>query len=150
MKKILTAVLLCAAAICSANDDFELDFTATNFILHHPEDWNLVSSTSNFNFLVNQSAVGNTAQVVRVFSMVEFKNPNGFKYDIIDEPVHRIYTFGIIECHNGIMNLLSSWYVDKHNHIVYTEINQPDTYLVELKTKNTSRHDLFLLVCSNN
>lgn len=149
MRIIFLLIALTFSTIATAVD-FELKTDNTGVITHESSDWVLTSKAANFDLYVNHSAIGSTERVTAIYSVVEFHQPGGFRFEALPVPVKRIYSFGLLECKNGIMNLLASWYVDTNNKIVYNQSHSLDSYLVDMREKNTSRNDLFRVVCANN
>ncbi len=146
MKNTLLLLILSVCGFAQAQD-YNITFKDKSHIEYNATTWQLAAHTSQYDLYVNKKSIGNKDRVTETTSMVVFHDADGFRYDFFPERVKRIYTYGIIECTNGIFNLLNSWYVDKENKIVYTEIHSNDSYLVDMRASNTSRNDLFQLVC---
>lgn len=145
MKKIiLSFIFLCSNCLAG---EFSLNFEKEKLIKYKQEDWVNVAQTTQFELSVNKDSVSTKEKTPEIYSLVEFHNPEGVKIESLPTKIKKIYTYGIIECKNGIFHLLNSWYVDKNDEIIFAEINDFGTYDVEMLTKNTPRNDLFLMVC---
>ena len=142
---LLSFIFLCAN--CFAQN-FSLTFEKEKFIKYNSNDWQLAAQTTQFDLYINKLSIATIDKVPAIHSLVEFYDPNGVKFEAFPTPIKRIYTYGVLECKNGLFHLLTSWYVDKNDEIIFTQIHEYGTYEVEVLTKNTPRNDLFLLVCS--
>ena len=149
MKKFLLIALFLFFSVARA-DGYNLTFTDDKHIVYNDTVWQLAAQTNLYNLFVHKKSLNTSESVVEMTSMLIFHDPNGYKYNAIPDSALRIYTYGIIECRNGLLNLLTSWYVDKTERIIYTEIHAIDSYLVDLRESNTPRNDLFRLVCTKN
>lgn len=146
MKKILLSLLF-LHSLCFSQD-FSLTFENQDKIKHNSNDWESAATTTQFELYINKGSIATTEKVPAIHSLVEFYDPNGVKFEAFPTPIKRIYTYGVLECKNGLFHLLTSWYVDKNHKIIFKQMHEFGTYEVEVLTKNTPRNDLFLLVCS--
>ena len=144
MRYFIFALLISVVGVANS---FELKFSDPTQIVHNNSDWALASRSATYDFFVNIESVGTNDSTVRVHTVVAFTDPAGGNFDQLSVPISRIYSFGIMECKNGIFNLLNDWFVDNTNQVVYTQLHPLDSYIVEMKTPNTPRNDLFRLVC---
>lgn len=146
MKNLLLSFIFLYAN-CFAQD-FSITFENQDKIKHNSNDWEISARTTQFELYINKYSIATKEKVPAIYSLVEFYDPNGTKFEAFPTPVKKIYTYGIMECKNGIFHLLTSWYVDKNDKIIFKQMHEFGTYEVEVLTKNTPRNDLFLLVCS--
>lgn len=119
-----------------------------NTIVHNDQEWQLAAQSNIFQLSVHHSSLGRSTRIVPVYSVTEFNNPAGQQYEMFNEPIYKIYTFGLLECHNSLFSILQHWYVDKNNKIVYNETKSAGTYVVDMRAPNTPRNDLYRLVCT--
>ncbi len=148
MKKFLLFLLLVAPVAIAEN--FLLNFTDESHIQFDQTVWQQAAHTNNYGLFVHKKSLNTHELTLEMTSLVEFHKPGGFKFELFPVPVKRIYTYGIIECKNGVFNVLNSWYVDSSDKIVYTETHSLDSYIVDMTEQNTPRNDLFRMTCPNN
>lgn len=146
MKNLLFSFIFLYANCFAQN--YSLTFENQDKIKYDAKDWEIAARTSQFELYINKYSIATTEKVPAIYSLVEFYGTNGAKFEAFPTPVKKIYTYGIMECKNGIFHLLTSWYVDKNDKIIFKQMHEFGTYEVEVLTKNTPRNDLFLLVCS--
>ena len=147
MKKLLTILLVILSTQIYAQK-YELPITQDGKIIYNENEWQLAAQSNLFQLLVHKSSLSARQRLVPVYSVTEFHNPAGQKYDMLQEPVFKIYTFGLLECHDALFSILNHWFVDKNNKIVYNEIKPAGSYVVDMRTNNTPRNDLYRLVCN--
>lgn len=147
MKKLLFTLTIILSTYLHAQE-YELPITQDGKIDYNENEWQLAAQSNLFQLLVHKSSLDVRQRIVPVYSVTEFHNPAGQKYDMLPEPVYKIYTFGFIECHNALFNIINHWFVDKNNKIVYNETKPAGSYLVDMRANNTPRNDLYRLICN--
>lgn len=148
MKKLLLIALFLGIPLAKA--DPHINIINNNHIEYNSKDWQLAAQSNIYDLYVSKKSLNTKERIVAMTSVTEFNDPEGYQFKDIPGVIQKIYTYGIVECPNGLLNLLNSWYVDKHNKIVYTQEHTINTYIVDLRQRNTPRNDLFQLVCPNN
>lgn len=143
---ILAAMFIFSTSVLA--EEFKLQFTDPTQINHNNNDWVVAATTSTYELYVNKSSISSKESVVTIHTIVEFYPPNGVNMEQLILPIKRIYSYGLIECKNGIFHLMNDWFVDKNNQVVYIQSHELGTYEVDVRAKNTPRNDLYLLVCS--
>lgn len=146
MRLLILAVLFFTTNVYA--DDFKLKLVNDEYIDYNQSDWVIAARTNMYELFAYKGIVGSTDNTVETHSLVEFYPPEGSIINPIPTPIKRIYTYGIMECNNGIFHLMNSWYVDKDHKIVYNQVYDFGTYKVEVSSKNTPRNDLYQLVCN--
>lgn len=146
MKKLLLLAIMLSTQLYA--QEYELPITQDGIIIHSENEWQTAAQSNLFQLLVHKSSLGLKQRIVPVYSVTEFYNPAGQQYEMFQEPVYKIYTFGLLECHNSLFSILNQWFVDKNNKIVYNEIKPAGSYVVDMRANNTPRNDLYRLVCN--
>jgi hypothetical protein len=144
MKKIFLLTLLCFSL---AKADPAINFVGPNYIEYDSSQWQLAAQSNIYDLLINKNSLTTKSTIKEITSMTEFHDPDGHKFNSVTERIKIIYSYGIIDCDAGLFNLLQSWYVDNNNKVIYTETHFDKSYLVDMRTRNTPRNDLFQLVC---
>jgi len=147
MKTILATLLIILSTQLHAQE-YELPITQDGKILHNENDWQPAAQSNLFQLSVLQNSLGVRQRTVPVYSVTEFHNPAGQKYEMFEEPVYKIYTFGLLDCRDALFSILNHWFVDKNNKIVYNETKPAGSYVVDMRANNTPRNDLYRLVCN--
>lgn len=147
MRNVLLAAMFIFSTVASA-EEFKLQFTDPTQINHNSEDWVSAATTSKYELYVNKTSVESKEGIVPIHTVVEFYPPNGVTLEQLSVLVKRIYSYGLMECKNGIFHLLNDWFVDKNNQVVYIQSHDFGAYEVDVRAKNTPRNDLYLLVCN--
>jgi hypothetical protein len=146
MRKLLVVALFLFIPIVKADHNLAI---IDKHVSYNSEDWQLAAQSNLYSLFIHKKSLNTGDLVVEMTSMVEFHNLDGYKYKAMSENTKRIYTYGIIECKNGLLNLMNGWYVDKTDKIIYTEDHLVIEYQVDLREPNTPRNDLYKLVCPN-
>lgn len=146
MKKLLLLAILLSNQLCAK--EYELPITQDGIIVHAENEWQTAAQSNLFQLSVHKSSLDKRQRIVSVYSVTEFNNPAGQKYEMFQEPVYKIYTFGLLECHDSLFNILNHWFVDKNNKIVYNETKPAGSYVIDMRANNTPRNDLYRLVCN--
>jgi len=147
MKKLLTSLLVILSTQLHAQE-YELPITQDGKIIYNESDWQPAAQSNLFQLSVHKNSLGVRQRIISVYSVTEFHNPAGQKYEMFQDPIYKIYTFGLLECHDALFNILNHWYVDKNNKIVYNETKPAGSYVVDMRANNTPRNDLYRLVCN--
>lgn len=127
--------------------EFQLSFTENNEIIYNEADWQQAAQSNIFQLFVHKTSLNVHQRRVPVYSLTEFNDPAGQKYEMLEQPVYKIYTFGLLDCQTALFYITNHWFVDKDNKIVYNDIKPIGAYIVDMRANNTPRNDLFRLVC---
>ena len=147
MKKLLFLTLLCFSSVKA---DPAIKFVDSTHILYEPTQWQLAAQSNIYDLSIDKNSLIADSIIKEITSMTEFHDPDGHKFNSVTERIRIIYSYGIIDCDSGLFNLLQSWYVDNNNKVIYNEAHFDKSYLVDMRTRNTPRNDLFFLVCPKN
>lgn len=148
MKYFLSIAIACLFTGSAWAEEFQLQITPDNVIVHNDGDWQLAAQSNIFQLMVNKHNVGTNKNAVEIYSVTEFHDPAGQKYEQFSRSIYKIYTHGILECQKSLFNILSHWFVDKDNKVVYNEIKPAGSYVIDMRAGNTPRNDLYRLVCN--
>lgn len=147
MNKIIFT-LLTILSIEATAQEFPLSITENNQIIYNETDWQQAAQSNIFQLFVHKASLNVRQRRVPVYSLTEFNNPDGQKYEMLEQPVYKIYTFGLLDCQTALFNITNHWFVDKDNKIVYNDTKSVGSYIVDMRANNTPRNDLFRLVCN--
>lgn len=149
MKAIIIALLLTASLAVSATEEFTLKFIDKLVIVNDENDWVFVADENKaYNFHVSKDSIGTKKNNVFVHSRVEFFEGKEHKFDALQTPIKRIFSFGMVDCEYAIFYLVADFFVDVNNRIVHSQEHEPNEYQVELKTPNTARNKMYQAVCN--
>lgn len=149
MKAMLFAALFLVPFIAEAKEDFALEFIDKSVIVDNTNDWVFVAAEGKvYNLYVSKDAIAAGETRVPLHSKVEFLEKDGFKFDALQQPIKRIFSFGIIDCENAALYLITDFFVDSNNKIVHMQEHEPGDYIVEMLTPNTPRNSLYKAVCN--
>lgn len=143
LKYILFSLLVFSPAL--AKEDFSLRFKNENEVIYTPSDWVKISEEGAFDFYVSKVTPKIDHTHHRVFSLVEFAEPR--KYQSLNSPVKRIFSFGIMDCENAVFYLLTDIYTDSNNNIIFVADYKSNPEVVEVSTPDTPRNKAFIKVC---
>ena len=146
MKTLLHFIMISLIAF-SANA-FELQFEKKGDkerIIHKSSDWHFVGKENNYFLSMDKSMLGDKKDRYEFHSVTEFYTP--YKYQGLDESVHRIYTYGLLDCSNAVLHLMLNLYVDVNNTIVYREYHQLGSYTSPLIVERSVRKTVYDILC---
>jgi len=148
MKALLVAMMFLFSISANADEEFKLKFEDPTQIILDRGDWELVATEVTYNLHINRfvNEVKPNASV-QIHSMVEFNDPEGFKFEALITPVKRIFTFGVLNCESGVLVMLTEWFTNKDNQVVYVQTHEPTEYAVDMIAPGTARHKLYLRLC---
>ena len=146
MKSFLLTALLCFSVTATAKE-FRLQFSDPTQVVVNDSDWVKVSHNDIYDLYISQYAIGTNEQSPYIHSMVLFHDTPGTTFNNIIGPVKRIFTFGNLDCRQGVLTLLNDWFVDITNQVVYTQSHAPGEYLTEVLTNHTPRNDAYNAIC---
>lgn len=145
MKKIIFAFLT-ILSVGSKAQEFQLSITENNQIIYNEAVWQQAAQSNIFQLSVHKASLNIRQRQVPVYSVTEFNDPAGQKYEMLEQPVYKIYTFGLLDCQTALFNIINHWFVDKDNKIVYNDVKSVGSYIVDMSANNTPRNDLYRLV----
>lgn len=146
-KMVIIALSIICMATANANEEFLLKFKDNNQILLDMNEWTKLSDEGNYTFYLSKESNEINTGYYKVHSLVEFPDPNGVEYKNLNGPVKRIFSYGIMDCEQGIFFLLGDFYTDKDNVIVFSSQFEMGTRQVEVLTPNTARNKAYIKVC---
>ncbi len=132
----------------NAREEFKLNVTENEEIVHSENDWIYLSDEGPYFFYVNNYGyITNEEGLYKVHSLVILKELRDFPP--IANKVKKVYTYGLMSCKNKIFYLLNSFYVSETDKIIYAHNYPPGEYKVEVATPNTARNLSYKKVCEN-
>jgi hypothetical protein len=147
IKKLIFVLALISTPILAATE-FRLKFTDPTQIEFNAEDWVKVSREDVYDLYISKDAVSSNQSKVKVHSMVIFHEPKGRELSGVLAPVKKIYSFGMMDCKEAILYLVTDLFVDVNEQVIYMQNHDFGDYRVDLKEPNTARNAAFLKVCS--
>ncbi len=79
--------------------------------------------------------------------MVEYKSPNGVEYPEYNISVKKIYNFGILNCKQKSIDLLTDVFTDNEEVVVFIANYDFGIFRSELASPNTARNAVYNKVC---
>ena len=134
-----------AFPVYAAQSEFLLNITADDVIIHNQNDWHFVTKSDGHDIYIEKSTVGSKEEVVRFHAFVPYHEPY-YMYGV-DVPATALYVYGSLHCGRKQLMLLMDWYVDAKNKIVFRTTYETGSHIVPLNVPNTTRFDIFNLVC---
>lgn len=149
MKNLLVFLMLMFSLPLNAREEFKLNITENEEIVHSENDWIYLSDEGPYFFYVNNYGYITTENGLRkVHSLVVLKETRDFAP--IAYKVKKIYSFGFMDCKSKIFYLSNSFFVDSNSKIIFANNYPLGEYKVEVSTPNTARNLSYKKVCENN
>ena len=149
MKNIILALTLAITSLTASAKVFELTFNKLESghtqISTSQDAWLFISSESNYDVFIDKTMVDTGLKQFTFHAMTVFKTPQ--VYNIITAPVHKIYTYGYLRCDEKKLYLLSDWFVDLNEVIVYSQNHEYGSYVTSLGDPNSIRNDVYNVLC---
>ena len=114
-------------------------------IIHKSSDWHFVGKEGAYFLSIEKGMLGKKSEKYEFHSVTEFYKP--YKYTNLDEEIHRIYTYGLLDCSKESLYLMMNLYVDLNNNIVYREYHELGTYISPLKVEKSVRQTVYDILC---
>jgi|694.fasta_scaffold23701_6 hypothetical protein len=148
MKKLLAIILLAFASVTFAANEFKFHFIEEQesyTIAYVDSDWKFVAKESTYQLYLNKGGFAKSDEMFKMHSMIVFTDE--VKYDQIPVPVKKIYSFGLIECDTAKLYLITDFFTDANNKIVWVQRHQMGDFITNLDAPNTPREQVFISVC---
>jgi hypothetical protein len=147
MKATIAALMFLFSITANANAEFKLKFSDPTQIEYNANDWELISVEGTYDFYIAKNSI-NDKGMVKMHSLVDYHKIQENSNSPIMSSVKKIYSFGMIDCTNGILYLLNDFFTTETNQVVYIQNHDFGEYRVELLTPNTPRNKVYIRVCN--
>jgi len=145
---LIISLVLSVSVYAAKPKDFSLKFEKigdNEKIVHNSSDWHYVGKEPLFFLSIEKGMLGNKNDLYEFHSVTEFYKP--YKYQSFSEPIHRVYSYGVLNCPQAAFYLMISLYVDVNNVVVFREYHEFGTYISPLKGTNTARQNIYDILC---
>jgi hypothetical protein len=147
MKSIVAVIVFCFAITASANSEFRLKFKDEVTVDFNASDWEFAAAEGTYRLFIEKTSKNAGKKHVNLHTMIEFDDPEGFKFEALLAPVKRIFTFGVLDCENGTFYLFNDFFVNKDHQVIHIQKHAPEEYMVNMIAPDTARNKVYLMVC---
>lgn len=148
MKKLLATILLSLSSFTFAMTEFKLHFIEeddTYTIAYVDSDWEYVAKDTTYQLYLNKGGFSKSDEMLKMHSMIVFNNE--VTYQGIPVPVKKIYSFGLVDCDAAKLILLTDFFTDANNKIVWMQNHAMGEFVTTLDAPNTPRGQVFITMC---
>lgn len=149
MKKLLALSLLLIASLTYAANGFQLKYTQDNgtvTILDNSKDWVQVYESSKMIVYVNDGGFLEANGYRIMHSKISYKQPEAF---MNGESIHHIYSYGLVECKKGHLNLIGDLYTNENFQMIYKKDFQMGEFVADLTQPGTAANAVYGVICSD-
>lgn len=149
MKKLAALFLMLIATLSYAANSFQLKYTQDGgniTILDNSEDWIQVYESSKMIVYVNQGGFLELNEYRVMHSKISYKKPEEF---MNGQSIHHIYSYGMIECKKGHLNLIGDLYTDENFQMIYKKDFQFGEFVADLTQPGTAANAVYGVICAD-
>lgn len=150
MKKLLL-IIVALISINSYSKEFEVEIDREKsppVAKYVPEDWVPLKHENDYTLYINRGEFQKAySDLLMIYTVLIFDAPREIKNTNIF--IHKIYSFGLLDCNNTLFSLIGEMYVDKDNVIHQNSVYEEGQYLVQMKAPGTARYEAYMAACVN-
>ena len=109
------------------------------------DEWVLGTERAEWSLYVERGMLEEHKQMYEFHAATVYKKP--FYNNAVKTEVSIIYTYGVLNCKDAQLFILSEWFVDPDETIVFRSSHEFGQYTIEMLTPNTARNDVYNQVC---
>jgi hypothetical protein len=147
MKKLIMLILVVASPILHASDFEHKIEIKQGLVKFDKNQFELIYENDEYNFYFRKNLVKIDSEEYAVHTMVEYKSPNGVEYPEYNISVKKIYNFGILNCKQKSIDLLTDVFTDNEEVVVFIANYDFGIFRSELASPNTARNAVYNKVC---
>ncbi len=147
MKKLIMLLLVVASSILHASDFEHKIEIKQGLVKFDKNQFELIYENDEYNFYFRKNLVKIDSEEYAVHTMVEYKSPNGVEYPEYNISVKKIYNFGILNCKQKSIDLLTDVFTDNEEVVVFIANYDFGIFRSELASPNTARNAVYNKVC---
>jgi hypothetical protein len=149
MKKILFIILLAAASLAFAATEFKLHFIEEGndtIVAFTETDWEYIAQEDPYQLFLNKGGFNKIENgMLKMHSMIVFDKAR--EYTNISVPVKKIYSYGLVDCENAKLYLITDFFTDANDKIVWVQRHAMGSFITNLDVPNTPRGQVFIKMC---
>lgn len=149
MKKILAIILLAAVSLAFAATEFRLHFIEEGndtFVAFAETNWEYIAKEDPYQLSLNKGGFNkNENNMLKMHSMIVFDSPREYKN--ISVPVKKIYSYGLVDCENAKLYLITDFFTDANEKLVWVQRHAMGSFVTDLDAPNTPRGLVFIKMC---
>lgn len=147
MKKFIMLLLVAVSPILYASDFEHKIEIKQGLVKFDKNEFELIYENDEYNFYFRKNLVKIDSTDYAVHTMVEYKSPNGVEYPEYNITVKKIYNFGILNCKQKSIDLLTDIFTNSEEVIVFIANYNFGIFRSELSSPNTARNAVYNKVC---
>jgi len=149
MKKILAVILLLVTTTVLAAS-FRFNFIPGESdgdysLAHDDRQWELIAHDDKYDLYVNKGGFEVTDNYLRMHSMIVFHKDEQVSF--ITTPVRKIYSYGLVDCKNKALFLLSDFFTDSNHIVVWQQSHEMGSYITNLDGVGTPKYNMLIKLC---
>lgn len=149
MKKILAVILLLVTTtVLAAGFRFNFipgDGDGVYSVAHDDLQWEMVAHDEKYDLYVNKGGFEVVDKYLRMHSMIVFHKDE--QVSVITEPVKKIYSYGLVDCKNSVLFLISDFFTDSNNKVVWQQAHEMGSYITGLNDPGTPKYNVLVKMC---
>ena len=149
MKHLFSFVMAILFSLPVYSAEYRLPFVeqkdGTTKIPFIEREWILSVGRDEWNLYLEKGMFDKHKEMYEFHAVTAYKTP--YYSDGLKAKVSKIYTYGVLNCNRGVLDILYEWYVDIDENIIYTSSHEFGSYTVEMLTPDTARNEVYNLIC---
>lgn len=146
MKKLIMLLLVVPSILYASDFEHKIE-VKQGLVKFDKNQFELIYENDEYNFYFRKNLVRVDLDEYAVHTMVEYKLPNGVEYPEYKISVKKIYNFGIVNCKQKSIDLLTDIFTNNEEVIVFIANYNFGIFRSELSSPNTARNAVYNKVC---
>lgn len=146
MKKLFMLLLVVPLILHASDLEHKIEIKQ-GLVKFDKNEFELIYENDEYNFYFRKNLVKIDSDGYAVHTMVEYKSPNGAEYPEYNITVKKIYNFGIVNCKQKSIDLLTDVFTNSEEVIVFIANYNFGIFRSELSSPNTARNAVYKKVC---
>lgn len=149
MKHLFSFVMAVLFSLSSQAAEYRLPFVeiqgGVTKIPFVEREWTLGSEREDWLLYIENGMLNKYKETYEFHAVTAYKTP--YYSDGLKSMVSKIYTYGILNCKQSVLNIFYEWYVDSEETLIFKSSYDFGAYTVEMSTPNSARNEIYNQIC---
>jgi len=149
MKYLCSFILAMMFSLPAQSTEYRLPFVelqgGVTKIPFVEREWTLGAERDEWYLYIENSMLNKHKDVLEFHAVTSYKTP--YFSDGLRNMVGKIYTYGVLNCKQSVLNIFYEWYVDPNETVIFKSSYEFGAYTVEMVTPNSARNEIYNQIC---
>lgn len=108
-------------------------------------EWTLASEREDWSLYIEKEMTKQYSQTYDFHAATLYKVP--YYSDGLRTKISKIYTYGTLNCKDGMLHIFAEWFVDADETLVFRSTHEYGAYIIEMLTPDTARNEVYNQLC---